>query len=86
MKQEREAVKCGYFPIFRYDPRNADKGLPCLTLDMPEPDYSKFRDFVMTETRFSQLPRVNPNNAEALLNKSEKCAKDRLDRIKKFGL
>ena len=40
----------------------------------------------MTETRFSQLPRVNPNNAEALLAKSEKCAKDRLDRIKKFGL
>ena len=86
MRQERLAVECGYFPIFRYDPRNVEAGKPALTLDMKDPDYTKFRDFVMTETRFSQLPRVNPNNAEALLTKSEKCAKDRLDRIKKFGL
>ncbi len=86
MRQERLAVECGYFPIFRYDPRNAEQGKPCLTLDMQEPDYSKFRDFVMTETRFSQLPRVNPEHAEELLTKAEKYAKDRLDRIKKFGL
>ena len=86
MRQERLAVECGYFPIFRYDPRNAAQGKPALTLDMKDPDYSKFRDFVMTETRFSQLPRVNPAHAEELLTKSEECAKARLERIKKFGL
>jgi len=86
MKQERAAVECGYFPIFRYDPRNVAEGKPGLTIDMKDPDYSKFRDFVMTETRFSQLPRVNPENAEALLTKSENCAKARWERIKKFGL
>ena len=82
MRQERLAVECGYFPIFRYDPR---KETP-LTLDCKDPDYSKLRDFVMTETRFSQLPRVNPEHAEELLTKCEKYAKDRFDRIKKFGL
>ena len=86
MRQERLAVECGYFPIFRYDPRNEAEGKPALTLDMKDPDYSKFRDFVMTETRFSQLPRVNPANAEELLTKSENYAKARLERIKKFGL
>ena len=86
MKQEKAAVECGYFPIFRYDPRNEEQGKPALTLDMKDPDYSKFRDFIMTETRFSQLPRVNPEHAEELLAKSEKCAKDRLNRIKKYGL
>ncbi|MCQ2800666.1 MAG: pyruvate:ferredoxin (flavodoxin) oxidoreductase, partial [Bacilli bacterium] len=86
MRQERLAVECGYFPIFRYDPRNEAQGKPALTLDMKDPDYSKFRDFVMTETRFSQLPRVNPANAEELLTKSENYAKARLERIKKFGL
>ena len=86
MKQERAAVECGYFPIFRYDPRNVAAGKPGLTIDMKDPDYSKFRDFVMTETRFSQLPRVNPAHAEELLTKSEECAKARLERIKKFGL
>jgi pyruvate-ferredoxin/flavodoxin oxidoreductase len=82
MRQERLAVECGYFPIFRYDPR---KETP-LTVDCKDPDYSKLRDFVMTETRFSQLPRVNPEHAEELLTKCEKYAKDRFDRIKKFGL
>ena len=86
MRQERLAVECGYFPIFRYDPRNEKAGKPALTLDMKDPDFTKFRDFVMTETRFSQLPRVNPAHAEELLTKSEECAKARLERIKKFGL
>ncbi len=79
---------CGYFPIFRYDPRNEAEGKPALTLDYngKEPDFSKLREFVMTETRFSQLPRVNPANAEELLTKCENYAKARYERIKKFGL
>ena len=86
MKQEKKAVECGYFQLFRYDPRLVAEGKPGLQIDMPEPDYSKFRDFIMTETRFSQLPKVNPAHAEELLNKAEKYAKDRWERIKKFGL
>jgi len=86
MKQEKKAVECGYFQCFRYDPRLVAEGKPGLTIDMPEPDYSKFRDFIMTETRFSQLPKVNPANAEELLTKAENYAKDRWNRIKKFGL
>ncbi len=86
MKQEMAAVECGYFPIFRYDPRKVAEGKPGLEIDCKEPDYSKFRDFVMSETRYSQLPRVNPEHAEELLTKSENCARDRFERIKKFGL
>ena len=86
MKQEKKAVECGYFQLFRYDPRLVAEGKPGLSIDMPEPDYSKFREFIMTETRFSQLPKVNPAHAEELLTKAEKYAKDRWERIKKFGL
>lgn len=86
MRQEKLAVECGYFPIFRYDPRLVKEGKPGLTIDMKEPDFTKFREFVMSETRFSQLPRVNPLHAEELLIKSEQYAKDRYERIKKFGL
>ena len=81
IRVEKNAVECGYFPIFRYDPR---KEKP-LELDMKEPDYSKFRDFVMAETRYSQLPRVNPIHAEELLSGAEQNAKERLERIKKLG-
>jgi hypothetical protein len=40
----------------------------------------------MTETRYSQLPRINPAHAEELLTKAEVEAKNRFERIKKFGL
>ena len=86
MKVEKAAVESGYFTTFRYDPRLLAEGKPALQLDCKEPDFSKFRDFVMGETRFSQLPKVNPEHAEELLQKSERCAKERWERIKKFGL
>ena len=83
--KRKKAVASGYFPIFRYDPRLAKEGKSPLIIDMSEPDYSKFREFVMTETRFSQLPHVNPEQAEELLNKAETYARQRLERIKKLG-
>ncbi len=85
IKEEKKAVECGYFTTFRYDPRLKEEGKSPLTLDCPEPDFSKLRDFVMQETRFSQLPLVNPEHAEELLNKTEKYAKQRWENIKKFG-
>ena len=78
---EKKAVECGYFPIFRYDPR---KGDDALQIDCAEPDFSKFRDFVMCETRYSQLPKVNPEHCEELLTKSEKCARDRWNKLQMF--
>lgn len=81
---EKKAVASGYWPIFRYDPRLEAEGKSPLVWDMKEPDYTQFREFVMGETRFSQLPTVNPENAEFLLTKSEKEAQKRYLRLKKF--
>ncbi len=86
IKEEKQAVECGYFTTFRYDPRNLAAGKPALTLDCKEPDFTKLRDFIMQETRFSQLPVINPEHAEELLTKCENLAKERFADIKKFGL
>ncbi|MCR4562380.1 MAG: pyruvate:ferredoxin (flavodoxin) oxidoreductase, partial [Bacilli bacterium] len=86
IKEEKDAVDCGYFTTFRYDPRLVAEGKPGLQLDCKEPDFGKLRDFIMHETRFSQLPVVNPEHAEELLTKCEKYAKDRWEAVKKFGL
>jgi POT family proton-dependent oligopeptide transporter len=83
---KKAAVESGYFTTFRYDPRLVAQGKPGLTIDCKEPDFTKFRDFVMGETRFSALPRINPAHAEELLTRSEELAKARWERIKKFGL
>ena len=86
ISEEKKAVECGYFTTFRYDPRLVAEGKPGLQIDCKEPDWTKFRDFLMHETRFSQLPVVNPEHAEELLTKCEKYAQDRWAAIKKFGL
>lgn len=82
---EKEAVECGYFTTFRYDPRKLEQGKPALELDCKEPDFTKFREFLLKETRYSQLPKVNPEHFEELFEKCEQSAKDRWERIKKFG-
>ncbi len=86
IETEKAAVECGYFTTFRYDPRKEAEGKPCLELDCKEPDFTKFREFILKETRYSQLPKINPTEYETLYEKSEKAAKARWERIKKFGL
>ncbi len=85
IKEEKMAVDCGYFTTWRFDPRLKVEGKSPLQIDCKEPDFSKLRDFIMHETRFSQLPIVNPEHAEELLNKCEAYAKQRWADIKKFG-
>ena len=86
IQTEKDAVECGYFTTFRYDPRLVAEGKPGLQLDCKEPDFTKLRSFIMRETRYSQLPKVNPEHYEELFEKNERCAKERWERIKKFGL
>ena len=78
---EKRAVESGYFNIFRYDPRKEQP----LEVDFLTPDYNKFREFVMSETRFNQLPIINPLHAEELLTKSRLDAESRFRAIKRFG-
>ncbi len=85
IKEEKMAVDCGYFTTWRFDPRLKEQGKSPLQIDCKEPDFTKLRDFIMHETRFSQLPIVNPEHAEELLNKCEAYAKQRWADIKKFG-
>ena len=85
IKEEKMAVDCGYFTTWRFDPRLKAEGKSPLQIDCKEPDFSKLRDFIMHETRFSQLPVVNPEHAEELLSKCEAYAKQRWADIKKFG-
>jgi pyruvate-ferredoxin/flavodoxin oxidoreductase len=78
---QKRAVECGYWTLYRYNPE-AEKPL---TVDYAKPDFSKFRDFVMNETRFNQLPNANPFEAEALLEKAASDAEKRFNRLMKLA-
>ncbi len=84
-KEEKLAVECGYWHLYRYNPalEGADKNP--FTLDSKEPDWSKFQDFLKGEVRFSSLYKMYPDTAEELLQKTEEFAKVRLETYKKLA-
>ncbi|HEX5790424.1 MAG TPA: pyruvate:ferredoxin (flavodoxin) oxidoreductase, partial [Luteolibacter sp.] len=59
LEQQKRAVACGYWPLFRYDPRRADHGENPMKLDSAAPKGS-LSDFTANETRFQMLKRINP--------------------------
>jgi pyruvate-ferredoxin/flavodoxin oxidoreductase len=78
---QKKAVECGYFVPYRYDPRLIGTDKNPLQLDGPTPKFELFRDFVLSETRYSQLPIVNPTEAESLLTKSQNYAEFRYSNL-----
>ncbi|MDD8048474.1 MAG: pyruvate:ferredoxin (flavodoxin) oxidoreductase [Thomasclavelia sp.] len=78
---QRNAVKSGYYNLLRYDPRLEAEGKNPLQLDSKEPNFDEFKDFLLSENRFAQLTKVNPEHAEALMDKCLKDAKDRRERL-----
>ena len=74
MLNQKEAVTCGLWPLYRYDPRLVDQGKNPFQLDSKEGDY-KLADFMYKEVRFKSLKAADPARAEALLKKAEEKAK-----------
>ena len=85
IQTQKEAVECGYWPIFRRDPRLVAMGKPGLQIDQKEPDFAKFEDFVLTETRFNRLFKIVPDEAQEILEHSKQDAEKRYEAIKRFG-
>lgn len=77
MDQAKLAVECGYWTCFRYDPRLADEGKNPFQLDSKAPDWSKYIDHLMTENRYLQLTKKNPEHAQELLEANLKAAQER---------
>ena len=67
MIQAKLATECGYWPIFRYDPTLLEVGKNPLQLDSGAPNWEKYHDFLMSETRYSGIMSINPKEAEKLL-------------------
>jgi pyruvate-ferredoxin/flavodoxin oxidoreductase len=83
-KQQKQAVDCGYFNLLRYDPRLEDQDKNPLQLDSKSPDFSKFQDFLLSESRFSQLSTINPSEALTLMKQCEDDARKRRNRLDKL--
>ena len=84
-KEEKLAVDCGYWHLYRYNPALEGTDKNPFTLDSKEPDWSKFQDFLKGEVRFASLYKMFPESANELLQKTEEFAKIRLETYKRLA-
>jgi pyruvate-ferredoxin/flavodoxin oxidoreductase len=66
MAHQKEAVECGAWPLFRYNPDLAKEGKNPLKLDSRPPKIT-YADYAMTETRFKMLTKSHPDRARQLM-------------------
>jgi len=76
MTEMKNAVNCGYWQLYRYDPRLADAGKNPFQLDSKEPT-GDYQAFLQGEVRYSSLARKFPEIAPGLYTQSEQDAKAR---------
>jgi pyruvate-ferredoxin/flavodoxin oxidoreductase len=70
LAQQKLAVDTGYWPLFRFDPRLAEKGQVALKLDSAAPKVELSR-FMANETRFGMLRNIAPERADELAERAQ---------------
>ena len=73
--EEAKAVECGYWHLWRYNPALAEEGKNPFSLDSKEPQWEKFRDFLLGEVRYLSVQKAYPNEADELFSEAERMAK-----------
>lgn len=74
--QIKRAVEAGYWHLYRYNPLLEEQGKNPFILDSKAPK-GDFREFLMSEVRYTSLMKSNPEAAEALFEKAERDARRR---------
>lgn len=74
MQIQKDAVECGLWPLYRFDPRLVEQGKNPFQLDSKEPNYN-LADFMYNQVRFKSLKTASPDRANALLAQAEKVAR-----------
>ncbi|CAK8720369.1 MAG: pyruvate-ferredoxin/flavodoxin oxidoreductase [Candidatus Electronema aureum] len=71
LEQQKKAVACGHWPLYRYNPLLEEQGKNPLIIDSKEPTI-KFADYALNENRYRQLKMANPAQCDALMEASQK--------------
>ena len=81
----KQAVECGYWHLWHYNPMLEEQGKNPFVMDSKEPDWSKFRDFLMKEVRYTSLQKSFPAEAEELFAAAEENAKWRYNSYQRLA-
>ncbi len=78
--EEKLAVECGYWHLFRFNPAAENK----FSLDSKEPKMEGYQDYLKGEVRYLSLSMKNPERAATLFAKNEAESKARYAYLKKL--
>ena len=84
-EEEKLAVECGYWHLYRYNPLLEKEGKNPFTLDSKDPDWSKFQEFLGREVRYTSLKKSFPAQAAELFAAAEENAKWRYAGYKRMA-
>jgi pyruvate-ferredoxin/flavodoxin oxidoreductase len=74
-EEEKLAVECGYWHMYRFNPMLESEGKNPFQLDSKEPDWSRFQAFLNSEVRYTALRKSFPAEADELFKAAEENAK-----------
>lgn len=84
VNEMKKAVDSGYWHMYRFDPRLAEKGENPFVLDSKEPT-APYEEFIMGETRYASLKKVMPDVAENLFKEAAKQSVEKYQKLKKIA-
>ncbi len=80
--EEKRAVECGYWPLYRYNP-TLEEGSRFIWES--KPPTGDFQEFIRSERRYTTLLKTAPQDAEALFKQAEADAKHRMTFFENLG-
>ncbi len=84
-QEEANAVACGYWHLWRYNPALEEEGKNPFSLDSKEPDWDKFNDFLMGEVRYASVVKMYPKEAEELFAAAKANAQWRYNNYRRLA-
>lgn len=84
-QEEANAVACGYWHLWRYNPALEDEGKNPFSLDSKEPDWDKFEDFLKGEVRYASVVKQYPDEAAELFAAAKANAQWRYNNYRRLA-
>jgi len=75
-QEQKKAVECGHWPLYRFNPLLKKEGKNPLQLDSKPPTL-KLEDYIYGETRYKALQKLNPQAAAELLELAKSDVADK---------
>ena len=85
-QEEANAVACGYWQLWRYNPAAELEGKNPFTLDSKEPNWDAFEDFLKGEVRYASVMKQYPAEAAELFAAAKSNAQWRYNNYRRLAL